>query len=203
MKILNLYPGIGGNRARWGDDHEITAVEYSLTIATAYSELWPGDTVIIGDAHEYLLEHYKEFDFIWASPPCQSHSRMRYHLGVGAKGYKMKYPDFRLYEEIVFLMAKAQCPWVIENVIPWYKPLIPAQKIHRHLYWSNIELTHVDMPHENLRSIQIPELEKLHGIKISHLKYLDNKRQVLRNCVSPKVGLSILNDVINYKNSIA
>lgn len=198
MKILNLYAGIGGNRKLWGDDHEITAVEYSVDTATAYKELYPNDTVIIGDAHDYLLKHYGEYDFIWSSPPCQTHSRMRYHLQVQCRGQEMKYPDFRLYEEIIFLQLHSKCKWVVENVIPYYKPLISAIKIHRHLYWSNFDLTHVDLPHENLRSIQIPELEKLHDIKISHLKYLTGKRQKLRNCVSPKVGLSILNDVKSY-----
>lgn len=33
MKILNLYAGIGGNRKKWGDDHEITAVELDEEIA--------------------------------------------------------------------------------------------------------------------------------------------------------------------------
>jgi hypothetical protein len=27
MRILNLYAGIGGNRALWGDEHEVTAIE--------------------------------------------------------------------------------------------------------------------------------------------------------------------------------
>lgn len=33
MKILNLYCGIGGNRKLWGDEHEITAVEFEPKIA--------------------------------------------------------------------------------------------------------------------------------------------------------------------------
>lgn len=33
MKILNLYCGIGGNRKLWGDEHEITAVEWDSNIA--------------------------------------------------------------------------------------------------------------------------------------------------------------------------
>lgn len=64
MKILNLYAGIGGNRKLWGDEHEITAVENDPNIAKIYQEFFPNDTVIVGDAHKYLLEHYKEFDFI-------------------------------------------------------------------------------------------------------------------------------------------
>ena len=77
MKILNLYAGIGGNRKLWGNDHEITAIELRPEIAAIYQDFFPNDHVIVGDAHLYLLEHYREFDFIWSSPPCQTHSRIR------------------------------------------------------------------------------------------------------------------------------
>jgi len=73
MKILNLYCGIGGNRKLWGDEHEITAVEHDPNIAKIYQDFFPNDKMIVGDAHQYLLDHYKEFDFIWSSPPCPSH----------------------------------------------------------------------------------------------------------------------------------
>lgn len=69
MKILNLYAGIGGNRKLWGDEHEITAVEYDPKIAEIYQKFFPNDKVIVTDAHQYLLEHFQEFDFIWSSPP--------------------------------------------------------------------------------------------------------------------------------------
>ena len=78
MKVLNLYAGIGGNRKLWGDEHEITAVEYDAKIAKIYQDFFPNDTVIVGDAHQYLLEHYSEFDFIWGSPPCPTHSGCNY-----------------------------------------------------------------------------------------------------------------------------
>ena len=77
MKILNLYAGIGGNRKLWGEEHEITSVEYDPKIAEIYKKLHPNDNLIIGDAVEYLLEHFKEYDFIWASPPCPTHSRIK------------------------------------------------------------------------------------------------------------------------------
>ena len=79
MKILNLYAGIGGNRKLWtpnGDEHEITAVEYKPEIAKIYQDFFPKDKVIVGDAHQYLLNHFQEFDFIFSSPPCPTHSVM-------------------------------------------------------------------------------------------------------------------------------
>lgn len=193
IKILNLYPGVGGNRKRW-DNCEVTAVENNPKIAAIYKDLYPEDIVIVGDAHQYLLEHYKEFDFIWSSPPCQSHSSIRHNLQVRFRGCKPVYPDMRLYEEIIFLQHHAHnIKWVVENVNPYYQPLIPAQKINRHLYWSNFKLTEFKSAHENIRAIQIPDLQKLHGIDLSKYK-IANKRQILRNCVDPNAGLSILND---------
>ena len=56
MKILNLYAGIGGNRKLWGDEHEVVAVENDEDIAKMYQDLYPQDTVIVADAHKYLLD---------------------------------------------------------------------------------------------------------------------------------------------------
>jgi len=76
MKILNLYCGIGGNRELWGNEHDITAIELNENIADEYKKRFPTDNVIVADAHDYLLEHFKDFDFIWSSPPCPTHSRL-------------------------------------------------------------------------------------------------------------------------------
>ena len=97
MKILNLYCGLGGNRKEWGNEHEIVAVELNKDIATIYKDLYPNDTVIVADAHEYLQEHFNEFDFIWASPPCQTHSSFRQNIGVRFRGVKAVYPDMKLW----------------------------------------------------------------------------------------------------------
>ena len=76
MKVLNLYAGIGGNRKLW-KDVDVTAVELNPEIAKIYQDFFPQDKVIVADAHQYLLEHFEEYDFIWSSPPCPSHSRVR------------------------------------------------------------------------------------------------------------------------------
>ena len=122
MNILNLYAGIGGNRKLWGNEHNITAVEYDEKIANVYKELYPKDTVIVDDAHEYLLKHYKEFDFIWSSPPCVTHSKLI--LGNINKPNCFHYPDMKLYQEIILLKTFCKTKWVIENVKPYYTPLI-------------------------------------------------------------------------------
>jgi DNA (cytosine-5)-methyltransferase 1 len=192
VRILNGWAGIGGNRKNWGDEHEVTAVEFDPAIAAVYQKLYPNDTVIVGDAHEYLRLHYMEFDFIWASTVCKSHSRMRFHMRVQKDGIEAVYPDLRLYEVILFLRHHFTGGWVVENVIPYYEPLIPATKqINRHLYWSNFDIPAFEKSQENLRRAQIPDLEQLHGFDLSAFD-LPNKREALRNCVPPAVGEHIL-----------
>lgn len=140
MKILNLYACLGGNRYKWNEvkeDIEVTAVELDPEAARLYQERFPNDKVIVSDAHQYLLDHYKEFDFIWSSPPCPTHSRARF---ARRETTKAVYPDFKLYEEIIFLQNWFKGGFVVENVIPYYSPLIEAQKRGRHLYWSSFKL---------------------------------------------------------------
>lgn len=108
MRILNLYAGLGGNRKLWGNEHEITAVEIDPKIAEVYSKNFPDDLMVIADAHDYLLHNFKNFDFIWSSPPCPSHSCIRKELGVGSGQNEPIYPDMRLYEEIIFLQKLLQ-----------------------------------------------------------------------------------------------
>ena len=191
MKILNLYAGIGGNRKLWGDTHEVTAIEINPKIAAIYKDFYPDDNLIIGDAHEYLLKHYKEFDFIWTSPPCQSHSSFRQNICVRFRGTEAKFPDMKLYEEILFLEYNSICPYVVENVKPYYKPLIEGKLIQRHIFWSNIDLPDIQVKKDNIRKAQIPDLQLKYEFNLSNYK-LPNKRQVLRNCVEPELGKQIL-----------
>lgn len=133
MKILNLYAGLGGNRRLWGDEHNITAVELDLNIANVYKEFFPNDTVIVGNAHEFLKEHFREFDFIWASPPYISHSALNFYNWNMPE--RLRYPDMNLYQEILLLKHFFKGKWVIENVKPYYKPLImPTFQIDRHFF---------------------------------------------------------------------
>lgn len=141
FRVLNLYACLGGNRLLW-EDCEVTAVELDPELARMYQERFPNDKVIVADAHQYLLDHYKEFDFIWSSPPCPSHSRARYW---SSSNYDTTteaiYPDMKLYEEILFLQHYYRTgKYVVENVIPYYEPLIQAKKRGRHLYWTNFNL---------------------------------------------------------------
>ncbi len=206
MKILNLYACLGGNRYKWGDEHEITAVEWDEELARLYQERFPNDTVIVTDAHQYLLDHYKEFDFIWSSPPCPTHSRAR---GWNTK-LETKYPDMRLYEEIILLetVAKGEVPrfkgkYVVENVIPYYQPLIPAYKRNRHLYWTNFKLPNVLTQRKNPEIGHAKkELDKwceFHDYDFRKYKGKQSVQKIARNLVDYEAGKTILNTVMGIK----
>ena len=198
MKILNLYACLGGNRYKWGDEHEITAVELDKDLAYLYQERFPNDKVIIGDAHKFLLQNYKYYDFIWTSPPCPTHSKAR---GWNTK-VETKYPDMKLYEEIILLetVSKGDNPrfkgkYVIENVIPYYEPLIPAQKRGRHLYWANFTLPNT----LGERKVKVGhgknELKKLcdfHDYDFTKYNGKQSKRKIARNLVDYEAGKTIL-----------
>jgi DNA (cytosine-5)-methyltransferase 1 len=141
IRVLNLYACLGGNRYKWDEvaNIEVTAVELDPELAKLYQERFPNDKVIVADAHQYLLDHYKEYDFIWTSPPCPTHSKARF---ARKETTSAEYPDFKLYEEVVFLDNWFSGRYCVENVIPYYEPLIPAQKRGRHLYWCNFKLPH-------------------------------------------------------------
>lgn len=191
MKILNLYAGIGGNRKLW-KNVQVTAVEYDPEIAAIYKKQFPDDTVIVGDAHQYLFDHHREFDLIWSSPPCPSHSSFRQNICVRFRGTPAVYPDMRLYQEIIFLRHNASCFWVVENVKPYYKPLMEATAVHRHLFWSNFDIQPLlGEGNTKIRTAQIPDLQRATGFDLSSYR-LKNKRQILRNCVNPELGLHIL-----------
>ena len=201
MKILNLYAGVGGNRLHW-EGHEITAVGLNEDIAKVYSELYPDDNIVVRDAHDYLRRHHDKFDFIWASPPCQTHSQIRYNIGfVADRKYKKVapvYPDMGLYQEIILLDKYFKGLWVVENTIPFYEPLIPATKTGGHLWWSNFNISPIDHGSRNHRGGTVDTLQDRKKIDLSEYK-IKNKRQILRNCVEPEVGLHVLICALNIK----
>jgi len=195
MKILNLYACLGGNRYKWDEvaKIDVTAVELDPEAARLYQERFPNDTVVVADAHQYLLDHYKEFDFIWSSPPCPTHSRFQTSMKTTRK---MEYPDMKLYQEIIFLDNFFNGKYCVENVIPFYEPLIPAQKRGRHLYWTNFLLP------TNINERKNPDLARdknlIKSLSVFHdydfTKYKGNQpvNKMARNLVDYEAGKTIL-----------
>lgn len=191
MKILNLYAGIGGNRKLW-DGHEVTAVEYDQEIANIYKDHYPNDTIIVDDAHEYLLNYYKEFDFIWASPPCPSHSGVR-RMASKAGDYAPIFPDMTLWQEIIFLQGFFDGKWCIENVIPYYEPLIkPTIELERHLFWANFNIIKWKFSKGKRKHNKIKSTDQLYGYDLSKYQNKIDKVKILRNMVDPNIGLYIM-----------
>ena len=204
MKILNLYACLGGNRYKWNEVKsyiEVTAIELDPEAARLYQERFPNDTVIVADAHQYLLDHYKEFDFIWSSPPCPSHSRARYW---NSSNYDTTteaiYPDLKLYEEILFLQHYYKTgKFVVENVIPYYEPLIAAQKRSRHLYWTNFTLPtdlkerqyRISGNKENPQKDELKNLCKFHEYDFSKYKGEQSVIKMARNLVDYEAAKTI------------
>ena len=192
MKILNLYAGIGGNRKLWSDDHDITAVELDESVAAIYRDLFPNDIVIVDDAHQYLLDHYSEYDFIWSSNPCPSHSKARF-WGFGSGKIKPIYPDMSLYQTILFLRHYFKGKWVVENVDPFYTPLDPHyKKLGRHLFWSNFPIGNIETQKDNVNRGTIESWQNIKGFDISKYKLNQRRDKILRNAVDPELGLYIL-----------
>lgn len=180
IKVLNLYAGIGGNRKLW-TDVDVTAVEINPEIAKIYQDFFPEDKVVIGDAHQYLLDHYKEFDFIWSSPPCQSHSRTNYFLH--ARGI-IRYPDMSLWQEILFLRTFCNCIWVVENTIPCYEIILNPVIVGRHCFWSNFIISQFKTPKDDIGSMNKSSFTY-------KLQKANKKPQEQRNAVYSPLGKHI------------
>lgn len=212
LKVLNLYAGIGGNRKLW-EDVDVTAVEIDPEIAKIYQDYFPDDKVIVGDAHQYLLEHFKEFDFIWSSFPCITHTRINKNFG------RIRYADLGLYQEIILLYEWFEGKFVFENVIPYYEliiPGVPVQIVDRHQFWCNFKINTTDKrnPKKQIINLEAQKTKKKRrfggeyhlgdistvkvkqprfGFEIDGYDFNGRKDQVLRNLVNPETGLMILN----------
>lgn len=202
IKILNAYCGVGGNRKDWPDDEiEVTAVELNPEIAAIYQDFFPNDKVIVADAHQYILDHYKEFDFIWSSPPCPTHSKMNFLL-QNKNNYKLKFPDMKLYEEIIFLKQWFKGNWVVENVKSYYEPLIKPQITARHYFWANFKIKdiNINVKVRNDKGFTLNVKMNQRGLIIKDFhNYKGDKRTLLNNCIESELGLHIFNCAFKEK----
>jgi DNA (cytosine-5)-methyltransferase 1 len=207
-KVLNLYACLGGNRYKWdevaqeaGVNLKVTAVEWDEELSKLYQERFPNDTVIVADAHQYLLENYQGFDFIWSSPPCPTHSKARFARRNTTTDV---YPDMKLYQEIIFLDKWFEGKYIVENVIPYYEPLIPAKKRGRHLYWTNFNLPSDLKGREYTiggHDDEIKRMSKFH--EFDFFKYKGNQRtdKIARNLVDYEAGRTIFETALNIHKS--
>ena len=203
-KILNLYACLGGNRYKWdevADNLEVTAVELDPELAKLYQERFPKDIVIVADAHQYLLDHYKEFDFIWTSPPCPTHSKSRF---ARHESTTPEYPDMKLYQEIIFLDNYFKGKYCVENVVPFYEPLVAGKKRGRHLYWANFNIP------SDLKARKASIMEGKNEVKnwcefhdYNFYQYKGKQRidKIARNLVDYEAGKTILETALNVQKN--
>jgi DNA (cytosine-5)-methyltransferase 1 len=208
IKVLNLYACLGGNRLKWDEvaDIEVTAVELDPELAKLYQERFPNDRVIVADAHAYLLQHFREYDFIWSSPPCPTHSKVRF-TQKNTKSFQDVYPDMSLYQEILLLQNFFGGKWVVENVTPYYQPLMPAQKRGRHLYWANFTLPSVLSARKSIAMDCQGEFQKwceFHDYDFRKYKGEQRLDKIARNLVDYEAGRTIFEtayNILNYKTN--
>lgn len=218
-RVLNLYAGIGGNRKLW-NNVDVTAVEINPEVANIYKSFFSDDKVIVSDAHEYLLQHYNEFDFIWSSPQCQTHSKLRKNIACSVEVGNPKgrwarpvYPDLSLYEEIIFLNHYFKGLWVVENVVAYYEPLIKPTKLQRHWFWSNFPIHDKKFESDNIMRGKMSEHQQkfgfdLKGFKVSTRKNGQSrnevleKDQILRNCINPELGKHVFDCAYNLRQEV-
>jgi len=209
MKILNLYAGLGGNRLGWEEipDIKVTAVEKDGYIASLYKKRFKKDEIIVGDAIEYVRLYADEYDFIWASPPCVSHSQT--NMAVFYTQNIKRLPDLTsLYGLIIFLNTfHKKIGYCVENVKPYYKPLItPSISIGRHNYWVNYPIEKerfIKKYRRAYNTLGIGSLKKIYNVNIE-INGLDTikKRQILRNCCDPNISRYFLKQFLLQKKQL-
>lgn len=99
-----------------------------------------------------------------------------------------------LYQEIIMLSNNwFKGKWVIENVIPYYEPLVkPSIEIDRHYFWCNFHVPRINVKSEKPISEQTGTNGR-YGFNLKGVDIKADKRQVLRNLVDPEIGLHFFN----------
>ena len=102
-----------------------------------------------------------------------------------------------LYQEVIFLKHHFEGKYCIENVIPYYEPLIQGQKRGRHLYWTNFTLPN-DIDRAESKGFMCGqsnnEFQKLcdfHQYDFSKYNGKQSKIKMARNLVDYEAGKTI------------
>ena len=111
---------------------------------------------------------------------------------------KPYYSDMKLYEEILFLDNFFDGKYCVENVIPYYEPLIAAKKRGRHLYWTNFNLPTVLSERDKISGLitkddyeAIKKLCEFHDYDFFKYKGEQRRSKMARNLVDYEAGKTI------------
>lgn len=203
IKILDLFCGLGGVARGFqtylienGIDFEYHAVDINPRILLAHKIINPYSLTIKRDAYSFTDEELKKYDFIWASPPCETHSI--------AILWKKEKPDMRLYELISKLYNLGK-PFIVENVKPYYNPPIkPTSKVCRHRLWSNLKITPINLRLQSFHRVKddvktLIRYHELNDVSKKILKIMGNVRKArdaLRDMVHWRIAYKIAEQVI-------
>ena len=134
-----------------------------------------------------------------SGPPCPSHSKARFARRETTEAI---YPDMKLYEEILFLDKWFKGKYVVENVVPYYAPLISAKKRGRHLYWTNFNLPS-DLGERKGGIMEgkdeVTEWCKFHDYDFRQYKGTQRMDKIARNLVDYEVGKTILDTALGIQ----
>ena len=112
-----------------------------------------------------------------------------------------------IYQQIILLelVSKGENPrfkgkYVIENVVPYYDPLIPAHKRGRHLYWTNFNLPNTlsnrKSPVFGNSTDELNKLCEFHDYNFKQYKGKQSTVKIARNLVEYEAGKTILQTAI-------
>lgn len=107
MKALDLFCcGGGATRGLQQAGFEVTGVDIE-----DQRKYYIGEHFVQTDVLSLPTEYIQQYDFVWASPPCQKYS----NLTKQTKGATDKHPD--LVDSVRQMLLEAGVPFVIENVV--------------------------------------------------------------------------------------
>lgn len=214
MKILSAFCSVGIGETLWPiNDHDITGIEVVSKLAEEYKIRFPSNNSIIGDAYSYIPVMHDHHDIIFATPPCQSRSKL---TTMNSRQHDKPGEDPRMFDLIEFLQENHTGPWIVENVVSHIIPRIPPKiKIGRHHIWSNIPLrNNLKVPKPWFRfdkgtyaqpglsqtSTYLLDLQAYLGVKLSQRYYIRGNHdpgQIYREGLHPIIGKYLLNQLLN------
>jgi len=207
VRVLDLYAGLGGTdkgirkvAAEKNIKLDYYAIEIDPAVCQAHKKNHLESNVICADVKDWL-DKVTDFDFVWASPPCQTHSINNY--SNKAIGYKTKPVDWSLWHVIDILQRAETIPFVVENVKIWYnEPFKHNFKLDRHYFWTNLQLVPFDYhkkPAKEWCHISVKDWQEYHQLEPATT---GDKRQQLRNCVHWSIAAGIFEQFLEPRSPI-
>jgi len=208
MRILELFAGLGGVTRGFlialnelNISFEYYAIEVRKDIVLCRQKLFPNITNILDDALNWL-DRVNDFDFVWASPPCQAYSRAKKEARNGVFRDDIL---FRVYNAL----RRSKTYWIIENVVPGNKKFYRYMpkwdyKFCRHVFWTNIPIrgSRVKCTRRDkaLYELSIEELRQFHKIPKWCLNFIlgKDRRRVLRDMLDPILSYTLAKEILAF-----